>query len=181
LLGVQQMLDNRTKMGNCLPMLFPSLRHLDDQSQLDDINQGGSSENRQGLQSSYVNELWAQENSRTAASDTGDTSEQAGKARLSGMLEQIPADKYSSGTKGDAECAICMMEFLDGDAIRYLPCMHCYHVRCVDDWLMRSFKCPSCLEPVDSAILSSFTAHTTTDLLSLSCSPATSGPAQKSS
>uniref|UniRef100_A0A0M3HYX5 RING-type domain-containing protein n=2 Tax=Ascaris TaxID=6251 RepID=A0A0M3HYX5_ASCLU len=133
------------------------------------------------MQSSYVNELWAQENSRTTMADTGDGGGETGKARLSGMLEQIPADRYSSGTKGDAECPICMIEFADGDAIRYLPCMHCYHVRCVDDWLMRSFKCPSCLEPVDSAILSSFTAHTTTDLLSLSCSPATSGPAQKSS
>lgn len=58
------------------------------------------------MQSSYVNELWAQENSRTTMADTGDGGGETGKARLSGMLEQIPADRYSSGTKGDAEYAI---------------------------------------------------------------------------
>ncbi|VDK63824.1 unnamed protein product [Anisakis simplex] len=153
-------------MGNCLPVLFPSMRHSDDQSQLDDITAQHSSNVQPRQPAAEAN------NERGIA--------QTGKARLSGMLEQIPADKYASGTKGDAECAICMIEFVDGDAIRYLPCMHCYHVDCVDDWLMRSFKCPSCLEPVDSAILSSFTAHTTTDLHSLSCSPATQGPIQRS-
>lgn len=44
-----------------------------------------------------------------------------------------------------------------GDSIRYLPCMHQYHVHCVDNWLMRSLTCPSCCEPVDaSLLLSSF-------------------------
>lgn len=45
-----------------------------------------------------------------------------------------------------------------GDSIRYLPCMHQYHVHCVDNWLMRSnqFSCPSCCEPIDAALLSSF-------------------------
>ncbi|VDP23878.1 unnamed protein product [Onchocerca flexuosa] len=68
-----------------------------------------------------------------------------------------------------------MVDFVDGDSIRYLPCMHCYHKKCVDDWLMRSFSCPSCMEPVDSAMLSSFAAHTVRGLEALACSPATSG------
>lgn len=46
-----------------------------------------------------------------------------------------------------------MIEFEPGDAIRYLPCMHTYHMECIDDWLMRSFTCPSCMEPVDAALL----------------------------
>ena len=25
--------------------------------------------------------------------------------------------------------------------------------QCIDDWLMRSFTCPSCMEPVDAALL----------------------------
>ena len=53
-------------------------------------------------------------------------------------------------------CVICMMEFLVGDNVRYLPCMHIYHVHCIDDWLMRSFTCPSCMEPVDAALLTSY-------------------------
>lgn len=49
-----------------------------------------------------------------------------------------------------------MLDFNDGDRIRFLPCMHTYHVHCIDDWLMRSFTCPSCMEPVDSALLTSY-------------------------
>uniref|UniRef100_A0A8C0ENJ2 RING-type domain-containing protein n=1 Tax=Bubo bubo TaxID=30461 RepID=A0A8C0ENJ2_BUBBB len=36
-------------------------------------------------------------------------------------------------------CVICMMDFVYGDPIRFLPCMHIYHLDCIDDWLMRSF------------------------------------------
>ena len=46
-----------------------------------------------------------------------------------------------------------MIEFSVGDSVRYLPCMHTYHMECIDDWLMRSFTCPSCMEPVDAALL----------------------------
>ena len=53
-------------------------------------------------------------------------------------------------------CVICMNEFLFGDELRYLPCMHCYHRECIDDWLMRSFTCPSCMEPVDAALLTTY-------------------------
>lgn len=53
-------------------------------------------------------------------------------------------------------CAICMGDFIFGDSIRYLPCLHIYHSPCIDDWLMRSFTCPSCMEPVDAALLSTF-------------------------
>ncbi|VDN21832.1 unnamed protein product [Gongylonema pulchrum] len=74
-----------------------------------------------------------------------------------------------------ARCPICMVEFVDGEHIRYLPCMHFFHKKCVDDWLMRSFSCPSCMEPVDSAMLSSFAAHTVRGLETLACSPAVAG------
>ena len=53
-------------------------------------------------------------------------------------------------------CVICMMDFEYGDPIRFLPCLHIYHVDCIDPWLMRSFTCPSCMEPVDAALLSSY-------------------------
>lgn len=70
-----------------------------------------------------------------------------------------------------------MIDFVVMEPIRYLPCMHAYHVKCIDDWLLRSFTCPSCMEPVDSAILSSFTGNSTigTNLSALECSPANIG------
>jgi len=45
-----------------------------------------------------------------------------------------------------------MIEFVVGEPIRLLPCMHFYHLRCIDDWLMRSFTCPTCMQPVDIAL-----------------------------
>lgn len=49
-----------------------------------------------------------------------------------------------------------MLDFEYGESIRFLPCLHTYHVDCIDPWLMRSFTCPSCMEPVDAALLSSY-------------------------
>lgn len=56
-------------------------------------------------------------------------------------------------------CVICMMDFEYGDPIRFLPCLHIYHLDCIDTWLMRSFTCPSCMEPVDAALLATYEAN----------------------
>ncbi|KAB2602536.1 glutamate receptor 3.2-like [Pyrus ussuriensis x Pyrus communis] len=43
-----------------------------------------------------------------------------------------------------AECAICLMEFVDGDVTGVLPyCCHGFHVSCVDRWLQCNSSCPS--------------------------------------
>jgi hypothetical protein len=55
-------------------------------------------------------------------------------------------------------CAICMMDYCAGELIKLLPCMHFYHLRCIDDWLMRSLTCPSCMERVDSGLLATLSS-----------------------
>ncbi|KAK0393067.1 hypothetical protein QR680_000040 [Steinernema hermaphroditum] len=188
-------------MGNCLAYLLSAGQHEhDDTSPLGSISQSSSSSgnsrssstssgssrssrdgrrNRASAPSSYVNELYANATERdTSAELQLEGLNEAKRARVLGLLEQIPADVYTEATKGDVECAICMVEFENGDPIRYLPCLHSYHVSCIDDWLLRSFTCPSCLEPVDSAILSSFTTQNDLNLASLSLSPATVGSKQ---
>lgn len=88
--------------------------------------------------------------------------EQIKMAKRITIIQHLPLGKYTARCEEaahdnvDNECVICMCEFLDGDDIRYLPCMHIYHMKCIDDWLLRYLKCPSCLEPVDSALFSSF-------------------------
>ncbi len=42
-----------------------------------------------------------------------------------------------------------MVDFMPDEPIRLLPCMHYYHMRCIDDWLMRSYSCPTCMERID--------------------------------
>lgn len=44
----------------------------------------------------------------------------------------------------DVQCAICMESFVEGESVRTLPCMHKYHVNCIDKWLVGSTKCPLC-------------------------------------
>uniref|UniRef100_A0ACD5ZDF9 Uncharacterized protein n=1 Tax=Avena sativa TaxID=4498 RepID=A0ACD5ZDF9_AVESA len=44
-----------------------------------------------------------------------------------------------------SECAICLAEFAEGEAVRVLPrCGHGFHVACVDAWLRTHATCPSC-------------------------------------
>ncbi|CAG9828239.1 unnamed protein product [Diabrotica balteata] len=81
--------------------------------------------------------------------------EQVKIAKRIGLIQHLPTGIYD-GCKKARECVICMGEFLVGDALRYLPCMHTYHMTCIDDWLMRSLTCPSCLEPVDAALLTTY-------------------------
>uniref|UniRef100_A0A674JW38 RING finger protein 11 n=2 Tax=Terrapene triunguis TaxID=2587831 RepID=A0A674JW38_9SAUR len=78
-------------------------------------------------------------------------------AQRIGLIQHLPKGIFDPGTepseKKVKECVICMLDFVYGDPIRFLPCLHIYHVDCIDDWLMRSFTCPSCMEPVDAALL----------------------------
>ncbi|XP_066324712.1 RING-H2 finger protein ATL79-like [Miscanthus floridulus] len=56
-----------------------------------------------------------------------------------------PALVYSA-----AECAICLAEFADGDAVRVMPaCRHGFHARCIERWLAGGGRssCPTCRAP----------------------------------
>lgn len=83
--------------------------------------------------------------------------EQIQLAKRIGLIQHLPTGIYDNGGESkNCECVICMIEFNKGDSIRFLPCLHTYHRHCIDNWLMRSFICPSCMEPVDVALLSIF-------------------------
>ncbi|KAJ2890828.1 hypothetical protein GGI21_006038 [Coemansia aciculifera] len=46
---------------------------------------------------------------------------------------------------GLGACPICLEEFDVGEHLRELPCLHKYHVVCIDTWLVsRSTCCPYC-------------------------------------
>ncbi|KAF0896551.1 hypothetical protein E2562_024402 [Oryza meyeriana var. granulata] len=44
----------------------------------------------------------------------------------------------------EEECAVCMEDFEAGDKLRAMPCSHCFHERCIFDWLRVSGICPLC-------------------------------------
>lgn len=87
-----------------------------------------------------------------------DEEQQVRIAKRIGLIQHLPTGEYDGTKKG--ECVICMMELITGEEVRYLPCMHTYHAVCIDDWLLRSLTCPSCMEPVDAALINSYYATT---------------------
>ncbi|KAK1417292.1 hypothetical protein QVD17_26418 [Tagetes erecta] len=44
----------------------------------------------------------------------------------------------------DAVCCICLAKYADNDLLRELPCMHFFHIECVDKWLKINASCPLC-------------------------------------
>ncbi|XP_010487818.1 PREDICTED: RING-H2 finger protein ATL65-like [Camelina sativa] len=43
------------------------------------------------------------------------------------------------------DCAVCLLEFEDGDYVRTLPlCFHAFHLECIDEWLRSHPNCPLC-------------------------------------
>jgi len=66
------------------------------------------------------------------------------------VLRSLPTVTYvpdggKAAGEGADECAICLAEFEDGQAMRVLPqCGHAFHAACVDTWLRGHSSCPSC-------------------------------------
>nr|XP_020852838.1 E3 ubiquitin-protein ligase RNF6 isoform X1 [Phascolarctos cinereus] len=66
--------------------------------------------------------------------------------------EQI--DNLSTRNFGDIEselsktCSVCINEYVTGNKLRQLPCMHEFHIHCIDRWLSENCTCPICRQPV---------------------------------
>ena len=131
--------------------LPPSYQESSDQAGLD---QHSSSRHSSSHQQSH--HLPSGNTSARQVASSLSSDEQVKVAQRIGLIQHLPTGSYD-GSKKNRECVICMNEFLVGDIVRYLPCLHIYHTVCIDDWLMRgSFTCPSCMEPVDAALLSTY-------------------------
>lgn len=79
--------------------------------------------------------------------------------------------KYKRGG-ADEKCTICLSEFEDAEDVRYakkafysvecffheslffrrLPCMHLFHVGCVDQWLDTNKRCPICRVDIEEKL-----------------------------
>ncbi len=51
--------------------------------------------------------------------------------------------------KIEEKCTICLCEYEQYDHVRRLPCMHLFHIQCVDKWLTQSKRCPICRIDID--------------------------------
>ncbi|XP_051142169.1 RING-H2 finger protein ATL2-like [Andrographis paniculata] len=67
-------------------------------------------------------------------------------------MNSLPMFSYDSKTRvqgSPLECAVCLSEFEEGETGRILPgCHHCFHIDCIDMWLLSHCLCPLCRTPV---------------------------------
>ncbi|TRY56119.1 hypothetical protein DNTS_015249 [Danionella cerebrum] len=61
------------------------------------------------------------------------------------QIEQLPIKTYNPAhSAGKTDCQICFSEYKAGERLRMLPCLHDYHVKCIDRWLKENATCPIC-------------------------------------
>ena len=65
-------------------------------------------------------------------------------------IKSLPSAQYflsaaPRASAGARDCAVCLLEFADGDELRALPlCAHAFHADCIDVWLRAHASCPLC-------------------------------------
>ncbi|KAF7095383.1 hypothetical protein CFC21_097566 [Triticum aestivum] len=67
-------------------------------------------------------------------------------------IRRIPTLRYRESKQPQApqaqaasECAVCLSEFQEGERLRLLPpCLHLFHIDCIDAWLHATANCPLC-------------------------------------
>ncbi|GFU52684.1 e3 ubiquitin-protein ligase RNF167 [Nephila pilipes] len=63
-------------------------------------------------------------------------------------LRQLQVSTFKKGDPYET-CAICLEDFKNKDKLRILPCLHGYHVKCIDPWLTKNKRiCPICKQRV---------------------------------
>ncbi|KAJ0979492.1 hypothetical protein J5N97_014966 [Dioscorea zingiberensis] len=86
--------------------------------------------------------------SDTVAHEPSMQSESRGLA--SAFIHSLPSIQFCGEIKGgdnhgNAECAVCLGEFLEGEWLRLLPnCGHVFHATCIDTWFGSHANCPLC-------------------------------------
>lgn len=64
--------------------------------------------------------------------------------------------KVENGEDAIEKCTICLSEFEDSESVRRLPCMHLFHIDCVDQWLCTNKRCPICRVDIETFLHKQF-------------------------
>lgn len=66
-------------------------------------------------------------------------------------IERLPVKTYDPAhNAGKTDCQICFSDYKKGERLRMLPCLHDYHVKCIDRWLKENATCPICRADVST-------------------------------
>mmetsp|Transcript_168792 Transcript_168792/g.542490 ORF Transcript_168792/g.542490 Transcript_168792/m.542490 type:complete len:360 (-) Transcript_168792:143-1222(-) len=80
--------------------------------------------------------------------------EQTVNRRTGQMTYREPASPVAGspggGDEEERKCMVCLELFEVGQDLRILPCLHRYHVTCIDPWLATNRHCPVCKHDITS-------------------------------
>ncbi|GAV89374.1 zf-RING_2 domain-containing protein [Cephalotus follicularis] len=79
---------------------------------------------------------------------SGNVNEQDNSGEGEGGVLAAGTEKERLISGEDAVCCICLGKYADDDELRELPCLHVFHVECVDKWLKINASCPLCKSEV---------------------------------
>ncbi|XP_004287200.1 PREDICTED: E3 ubiquitin ligase BIG BROTHER-related [Fragaria vesca subsp. vesca] len=69
-------------------------------------------------------------------------------------IASLPSVSYKmgNGQNGSNEsCAICRLDYEDGENLTVLSCTHSYHSECINNWLTINKVCPVCIAEVSTS------------------------------
>jgi hypothetical protein len=60
----------------------------------------------------------------------------------------LSASEEQDADDSERKCLVCQCEYEKDEHLRRLPCNHCFHTDCVDQWLSSKEVCPYCRQSV---------------------------------
>jgi len=70
------------------------------------------------------------------------------------ILSRLPVSKCTEKQIGES-CVVCLNEYDENSRCKRLPCMHCFHPKCIDTWLRKKPHCPLCHTNIREAMAKS--------------------------
>lgn len=90
----------------------------------------------------------------TSLSDIFDVENNVTRGLSEDAIKRLPKRVFKSSStttdqRDEINCAICLHDFEKEEEGRELPsCRHVFHVKCIDEWLIRQGSCPMCRRDV---------------------------------
>lgn len=95
-----------------------------------------------------INEDSAKEKLLLNSSMRSDSSSSSRRSSVSSSVSVTPRGNGRNQFKYKC-CSICLTDFEAGVKVKVLPnCGHTFHNECVEQWLVRQFRCPNCNQEI---------------------------------